>query len=122
VADEARAMSNPASQERVWLIRKNGVYYRPDRTGYTHEVRSAGRYTEAEAQREAAVEPATIVAVHEDDIVTHFGPVYGRPADTTSALCKARRGVLGMSRGLHLVECRRCLDLLEEHLARNPLS
>lgn len=41
----------------VWLIKKGGYYYRPNRSGYTREVSAAGRYTRVEADREAAIEP-----------------------------------------------------------------
>jgi hypothetical protein len=46
-----------------WLIRKRGFYYRPNRAGYTSSIAEAGRYTEAEAKAEAAIEPASIQAI-----------------------------------------------------------
>jgi hypothetical protein len=42
---------------RIWLIIKDGYYYRANRSGYTKDISSAGRYTRAEADREAAIEP-----------------------------------------------------------------
>lgn len=48
---------------REWLIRKRGYYYRPDRAGYTASVFEAGRYTEAEAKAEAAIEPSIMQAI-----------------------------------------------------------
>ena len=36
-------------EKRVYLIRKNGYYYRPNARGYTSYVAEAGRYTEREA-------------------------------------------------------------------------
>lgn len=35
--------------ERKYVIRKHGLYYRPDAQGYTHYLSQAGRFTEAEA-------------------------------------------------------------------------
>lgn len=45
------------SEEREYLIRKGGYYYRPNCSGYTTSKFEAGRYTKAEADREATVEP-----------------------------------------------------------------
>jgi hypothetical protein len=58
-SDEDRAGREPAKD---WVIRKNGYFYRPNRSGYTHEICAAGRYTEAEAKAEAAIEPWCISA------------------------------------------------------------
>jgi hypothetical protein len=57
-----------ASEPREWLIRKRGYYYRPDRAGYTSSVDEAGRYTEAEAKAEAAIEPSIMSAVHQSAV------------------------------------------------------
>jgi hypothetical protein len=46
-----------------WLIRKNGLFYRPNRSGYTAYPFDAGLYTEDEAQAEARVE-SSISAHH----------------------------------------------------------
>lgn len=53
---------------REWLIRKAGYYYRPNRAGYTSEKAEAGRYTKAEADLEAAIEPWRMSAVHESEV------------------------------------------------------
>jgi hypothetical protein len=50
---------------RVWLIKKRSLYYRPNRSGYTGDTRDAGRYTRAEADREASVEPWHMSVEHE---------------------------------------------------------
>lgn len=62
-------------ERREWLIRKDGYFYRPNRCGYTTAKHEAGRYTEAEARKEAEVEPWHMSAIHE----TEF------PDDPTSA-------------------------------------
>jgi cell division protein FtsB len=76
MADEAklRASSTPDStgsgeeaDAREWLIRKGGYYYRPRFCGYTTSPAEAGRYTKEEAEREAAVEPWHMKAVHENE-------------------------------------------------------
>ena len=59
-----------ATVARDWLILKDGYYYRPNRAGYTKEVSAAGRYTKAEADREAAIEPWHMSAVHITTIPT----------------------------------------------------
>lgn len=53
---------------REYLIRKAGYYYRPNRAGYTTSKFEAGRYTKAEAESEAAVEPWRMEAIHQDDV------------------------------------------------------
>lgn len=37
-----------------WVIRRRGYFYRPGRAGYTASIAEAGRYTQAEAETEAA--------------------------------------------------------------------
>jgi hypothetical protein len=51
VVDAIRALSSPpaADQEAAYLIRKNGMYYRPNAQGYTISKAEAGRYTLEEA-------------------------------------------------------------------------
>lgn len=44
---------------RDWVIRKNGYFYRANRSGYTQEIVAAGLYTEAEAKAEARIEGIT---------------------------------------------------------------
>ncbi len=58
-----------SSEPREYLIRKGGYYYRPNCSGYTTSKFEAGRYTKAEAEREAAVEPWHMSAIHQDDVV-----------------------------------------------------
>jgi hypothetical protein len=53
---------------REYLIRKNGYFYRPNRSGYTMEKVVAGRYTKAEADREAAIEPENFTVLHESEV------------------------------------------------------
>jgi hypothetical protein len=50
--------------KREWLIKKNGYFYRPERSGYTRDVIAAGLYTEGEARAEAAIEPDCMAAIH----------------------------------------------------------
>lgn len=50
--------------ERDWVIQKRGYFYRANRSGYTREIIAAGFYTEAEARREARIEPGTMSAHH----------------------------------------------------------
>lgn len=57
-----------SSEPREYLIRKGGYYYRPNCSGYTTSKFEAGRYTKAEAEREAAVEPWHMSAIHQDDV------------------------------------------------------
>lgn len=56
------------SDPREWLIRKSGLYYRPNRAGYTDSKAAAGRYTKAQADWEASVEPWHMSAIHQDDV------------------------------------------------------
>lgn len=56
------------AERREWLIRKNGYFYRPNRAGYTLEKVAAGRYTRAEADREASVEPENFTVLHESEV------------------------------------------------------
>lgn len=54
---------NLKETEGLYLIRKGGYYYRPNCAGYTANVEDAGRYTKAEAEREAAIEPWNMAAI-----------------------------------------------------------
>ena len=47
--------------ERKFLLVKRGLYYAPERQGYTGIKDRAGRYLEADAY------PPEVVAIHEDD-------------------------------------------------------
>jgi Lar family restriction alleviation protein len=62
--------AEPVAKEgaSAWLIRKGSYYYRPNRCGYTASKAEAGRYTEAEAKREAAIEPWHMFAILADDV------------------------------------------------------
>ena len=60
-------LTTPVNEPHAWLIRKGGYYYRPNRAGYTTSKAEAGRYTEAEARKEADIEPWHMSAVHADD-------------------------------------------------------
>ena len=61
-------MTDRDPTEARWLIRKGSYWYRPRRSGYTNHKFDAGRYTLAEAEAEAGVEPWHMSAVHEDDV------------------------------------------------------
>ena len=65
---DAKAVEPDRSRQREWLIRKRGYYYRPNRAGYTASVAEAGRYTEAEAKNEAALEPWHMTALHQSEV------------------------------------------------------
>lgn len=57
------------------------------------------------------------------DEAIHYGPIYGRGAGASLALCLPKieeRGSNTMSHSLHLVGCRTCQRLLEQHLRTNP--
>jgi len=71
---------------REWLILKNGYFYRPNRSGYTQKKAAAGRYTRAEADREAAVEPESFTVLHESEI-----PDAPQVVDLRVELAAARR-------------------------------
>jgi len=52
----------PVRDHLIWNNTREG-FYRPDRAGYTTRIQNAGRYTKAEAEAEARVEPGNIFAV-----------------------------------------------------------
>lgn len=56
-----------SEEPREWLIRKDGYFYRPNCQGYTTGKFEAGRYTKAKAEKEAAVEPWHMKAIHQDE-------------------------------------------------------
>lgn len=76
------------SEPREWLIRKGGMYYRPDRAGYTSSPAEAGRYTLAEALREVEIEPWNMTAIHQSD-AAKLGP-NKLPADVVRLVIAAR--------------------------------
>lgn len=55
-------------EDREWLIKKDGYFYRPNFCGYATSKFEAGRYTKTDADREAAVEPWHMKAIHQDDV------------------------------------------------------
>jgi hypothetical protein len=65
MADRITVVQKDDPGARVWLIKKDRYYYRPNRRGYTEDTREAGRYTRAEADREASVEPWHMSVEHE---------------------------------------------------------
>lgn len=54
--------------DKTHLVKKDGYYYRPNRSGYTTRVSEAGLYTKEEAEREAAIEPWHMKAIARADI------------------------------------------------------
>lgn len=52
------------AEDKCWLIKKRGYFYRAEKRGYTARVIEAGRYTEADARAEASIEPAVMSAHH----------------------------------------------------------
>jgi len=62
------------SDEAKYLVKKDGYFYRPNAQGYTNFKFDAGRYTKAEAEAHAAVEPWHMAAVHEDDVPDERDP------------------------------------------------
>lgn len=55
------------SGAREWLIRKDGYFYRPNKSGYTTKKHEAGRYEREDAEQEARIEPWHMKAVHQDE-------------------------------------------------------
>ena len=55
-------------ERREWLILKGNHFYRPNKRGYTTSKTEAGRYSEADALREASIEPWHMSAVHQDAV------------------------------------------------------
>ncbi len=55
-------------KEVQYLIKKGGYFYREKWCGYTQFKFDAGRYTKAEAEAEASVEPWHMSAIHENEV------------------------------------------------------
>ena len=62
------------SEAKEYLIKKGFYFYRPNSQGYTSFKFDAGRYTKADAEREAAIEPWHMKAIHQDDIPEETAP------------------------------------------------
>lgn len=45
--------------DKIYVVRKNGMFYRPDSRGYTTSIHEAGRYNEVEATWEAMADGVT---------------------------------------------------------------
>lgn len=77
--------------ERPYLIRKNGFWYRPNCSGYTDSVISAGRYSLEEAERYTHPNGKDgprdgMDFVHEDKIVDPDWKAFAAQADRIEAL------------------------------------
>lgn len=62
------------AEERCYLIKKGGYWYRENRFGYTAHKYDAGRFTKAEADAEVAVEPWHMLAIHENQVSDDSSP------------------------------------------------
>lgn len=73
----------------AWVIKKHGSFYRANYSGYTDFIEAAGVYTQAQAEREAAVEPKNMQAIplvsYRADLIRSFERV------------KAKLDLLGVS-------------------------
>lgn len=56
------------------LIKKGSYFYRANKSGYTSFKFDAGRYTKADAEAEASVEPWNMKALHQDDVPDDTDP------------------------------------------------
>lgn len=95
--DQDASLPSPActaGEPQEWLIRKGGYYYRPNCAGYTTSKFEAGRYTEAEARKEAEIEPWHMSALHQDEVPddpasASVGELKARIADLEGKLAEA---------------------------------
>lgn len=62
------------SEAREYLIKKGSYFYRPNCQGYTSFKFDAGRYTKSHAEKEAAIEPWHMQAIHQDDVPEETAP------------------------------------------------
>jgi len=103
-------------EERAWLIRKCGYYYRDGACGYAARKEDAGRFTEAEAKRAAAVEPWHMKAILARDVPD--APCKHCPSEKEIASLKAERDRLrevATSAAIYL-------DELEANMLRNNVD
>ena len=56
------------------LIKKGSYFYRPNKQGYTSFKFDAGRYSKADAEAEAAIEPWHMKAIHQDEVPEDSAP------------------------------------------------
>ena len=61
----------PEPPKSKWVIIKRGLFYRPNKKGYTACLINAGIYTQEEAEREAKIQPNIITAVPYDAMCTN---------------------------------------------------
>ncbi|TIV60312.1 hypothetical protein [Mesorhizobium sp.] len=102
-----------AAERREWLIRKNGYFYRPNRAGYTLEKVAAGRYTKAEADREAAIEPENFTVLHESEVpdAPEAESLKAEVAALQSRITAMTRDMSQNYRGRRLMVCHAADDL-----------
>ncbi|RUX02345.1 hypothetical protein EOA27_32280 [Mesorhizobium sp. M2A.F.Ca.ET.037.01.1.1] len=102
-----------SAERREWLIRKNGYFYRPNRAGYTTEKVAAGRYTKAEADREAAIEPENFTVLHESEVpdAPEVESLKAEVAALQSRIEAMTRDMSRNYRGRRLMACQAADDL-----------
>jgi len=66
--DIATGAGGDDAEQRCYMIRKGGYWLRENGFGYTTRKRDAGRFTKAEAEAQAQVEPMHMRAIHENDV------------------------------------------------------
>ena len=62
------------TEAKEYLIKKGSYFYRPNSQGYTSFKFDAGRYTKADAEKEVAIEPWHMQAIHQDDVPEETAP------------------------------------------------
>lgn len=102
-----------AAERHEWLIRKNGYFYRPNRSGYTMEKAAAGRYTKAEADREAAIEPENFTVLHESEVpdAPEVETLKAEVASLQSRIAAMTRDMSQNYRGRRLMACQAADEL-----------
>lgn len=103
---------------RHWLIRKDGYFYRPNRCGYTMEKAAAGRYTKAEADREAAIEPHNFTVLHESEVPD--APQVADLKAENAALRTSLRTAEARAEEVERETIDRCAKIAEEYPRRDP--